>query len=184
MRPSSWLRTWTSRRRRAAAGINSRSSPPSPRGGGRRGPPVAVSPPVMSTPPAVVALESVWKRYGAKTIIHDLSFTVGKGEIVGFLGPNGAGKTTTMRMIAGFTTATSGRVTVAGYDMATRNAEAARHIGYLAAPPPLYDTLDVSAYLRFVARAKGVPRSAVPAELERVGAACRLEAGFRPETFN
>ncbi len=137
----------------------------------------------MSTPPAVVALESVWKRYGAKTIIHDLSFTVGKGEIVGFLGPNGAGKTTTMRMIAGFTTATSGRVTVAGYDMATQNAEAARHIGYLPERPPLYDTLDVSAYLRFVARAKGVPRSAVPAELERVGAACRLEAVFRHEIY-
>src|SRR5260370_14489420 len=183
MRPSSWLRTWTSRRRRAAAGINSRSSPPSPRGGGRSGPPLAVSPPVMSTAPAVVALESVWKRYGAKTIIHDLSFAGGKGEIVGFLGPNGAGKTTAMRRIAGFPTATSGRVTVAGYDMPTQNAEAARHIGYLPERPPLYDTLDVSAYLRFVARAKGVPRSAVPAELARVGAACRLEAVFRHEIY-
>jgi ABC-2 type transport system ATP-binding protein len=137
----------------------------------------------MSAAPAVVALESVSKRYGAKTIIHDLSFTVGKGEIVGFLGPNGAGKTTTMRMIAGFTTATAGRVTVAGYDMSTQNAEAARHIGYLPERPPLYDTLDVSAYLRFVARAKGVPRSAVPAELARVGAACRLEAVFRHEIY-
>src|SRR5216684_762829 len=152
MRTSSWLTTRTSTPRRAAAGISSRSSPPSHRGGGRRGPPLAVSPPVMSTPPAVVALESVWKRYGAKTIIHDLSFTVGKGEIVGFLGPNGAGKTTTMRMIAGFTTATSGRVTVAGHDMATDNVSAARLVGYLPERPPLYDVLDVSAYLRFVAR--------------------------------
>ena len=74
----------------------------------------------------MIALESVSKRYGSKTIIHDLSFTVGKGEIVGFLGPNGAGKTTTMRMIAGYTTATSGRVTVAGFDMATQNEQAAR----------------------------------------------------------
>jgi ABC-2 type transport system ATP-binding protein len=145
--------------------------------------PLAVPPPVMSTAPAVVALESVSKRYGAKAIIHDLSFTVGKGEIVGFLGPNGAGKTTTMRMIAGFTTATSGRVTVAGYDMSTQNTEAARHIGYLPERPPLYDTLDVAAYLRFVARVKGVPRSAVPAELERVTAACRLEAVFRREIY-
>src|SRR6266446_4700523 len=108
----------------------------------------------MSAAPAVVALESVSKRYGAKTIIHDLSFTVGKGEIVGFLGPNGAGKTTTMRMIAGFTTATSGRVTVAGYDMATENERAARCIGYVPEYPPLYDVLDVSAYLRFVAKVK------------------------------
>ena len=137
----------------------------------------------MSPAAAVVALESVSKRYGTKTIIQDLSFTVGKGEIVGFLGPNGAGKTTTMRMIAGFTTATSGRVTVAGYDMSTQNAEAARRIGYLPERPPLYDALDVSAYLRFVARVKGVRRSAIPAELERVMSACHLEAVVRHEIF-
>lgn len=131
----------------------------------------------------MIALETVSKRYGSKTVIHDLSFTVEKGEIVGFLGPNGAGKTTTMRMIAGFTTATSGRVTVAGYDMATQNVEAARQIGYLPERPPLYDTLDVSAYLRFVAKVKGVPRSDMPAELERVTAACRLEAVFRREIY-
>jgi ABC-2 type transport system ATP-binding protein len=131
----------------------------------------------------VIALESVSKRYGSRTVVHDLCFTVGKGEIVGFLGPNGAGKTTTMRMIAGFTTATSGRVTVAGHDMATQNVEAARQIGYLPERPPLYDTLDVEAYLRFVARVKGVPRAAVRAELERVTAACRLEAVFRKEIY-
>ena len=79
----------------------------------------------------MIQLEAVSKRYGSRTIIHDLSFTVEKGEIVGFLGPNGAGKTTTMRMIAGFTAATSGRVTVAGFDMATQNVEAARVLGYL-----------------------------------------------------
>jgi ABC-2 type transport system ATP-binding protein len=131
----------------------------------------------------MIALESVSKRYGSKTIIHDLSFAVKKGEIVGFLGPNGAGKTTTLRMISGFTTASSGRVSVAGYDMATRNVEAARQIGYMPEHPPLYDTLDVSAYLRFVAKAKGVPRSAIAGELERVTAACRLEAVFRREIF-
>ena len=85
-------------------------------------------PGVSSSSPAI-SLESVSKRYGPKTIIHNLSFKVGEGEIVGFLGPNGAGKTTTMRMIAGYTAATSGRVSVAGYDMATANAEAARQIG-------------------------------------------------------
>jgi len=137
----------------------------------------------MNTSPAVIVLESVSKRYGSATIIHDLSFTVEPGEIVGFLGPNGAGKTTTMRMIAGFTAATSGRVTVAGYDMATQNVEAARRIGYLPERPPLYDALDVAAYLRFVARAKGVARSAIPAQIERVTAACHLEAVFRHEIY-
>jgi ABC-2 type transport system ATP-binding protein len=105
------------------------------------------------------------------------------GEIVGFLGPNGAGKTTTMRMIAGYTAATSGRVMVAGRDMATDNQDAARLIGYLPERPPLYDALDVSAYLRFVARVKGVPRVAVRREIERVVAACHLEAVIDDEIF-
>ena len=131
----------------------------------------------------MISLDSVSKRYGTKTIIHDLSFAVAKDEIVGFLGPNGAGKTTTLRMIAGYTAATRGTVTVAGHDMATANLDAARHIGYLPEQPPLYDTLDVSGYLRFVARVKGVPRARVAGELDRVAEACRLEAVFRREIF-
>jgi len=137
----------------------------------------------MSAPPAAIALESVSKRYGSRTVVHDLSFTVAAGEIVGFLGPNGAGKTTTMRMIAGFTAPTSGRVTVAGHDMAVENVEAARRIGYMPERPPLYDTLDVAAYLRFVARVKGVRGTAVAAELDRVTHACRLEAVLRSEIY-
>ena len=131
----------------------------------------------------MIALESVSKRYGSKAIIHDISFSVGKGEIVGFLGPNGAGKTTTMRMIAGFTTPTSGKVTVAGYDMATQNEQAARRLGYLPEQPPLYDVLDVSTYLRFVARVKGVKRASMQSELDRVIQACRLEAVTTREIY-
>jgi ABC-2 type transport system ATP-binding protein len=131
----------------------------------------------------MIELQSVSKRYGSRTIIHAVSFDVAKGEIVGFLGPNGAGKTTTMRMIAGYTTPTSGRVMVAGHDMATDNEAAARKIGYLPEHPPLYDVLDVSTYLRFVAKVKGVPRQRIPQELERVTAACRLEAVVRREIF-
>jgi ABC-2 type transport system ATP-binding protein len=133
--------------------------------------------------PPLIALESVCKRYGPRTVVDGVSFAVERGEIVGFLGPNGAGKTTTLRMIAGVTTADSGTVTVAGCDMATRNGEAARRIGYAPEHPPLYDVLDVAAYLRFVARAKGVPRAAVPGELERVTRACHLEEVFRREVF-
>ena len=137
----------------------------------------------MTSVSSSIVLDSVSKRYGSRQILHDLSFTVNRGEIVGFLGPNGAGKTTTMRIIAGFTAATSGRVTVGGYDMATRNVEAARVIGYVPERPPLYDTLDVSSYLRFVARVKGVARAAMPTELERVSVACRLEAVFHREIY-
>jgi ABC-2 type transport system ATP-binding protein len=137
----------------------------------------------LNSPSPAVVLESVSKRYGSTTVVHDLSFTVDSGEILGFLGPNGAGKTTTMRMIAGFMAATSGRVLVAGHDMATENVSAARHIGYLPERPPLYETLDVAGYLRFVATVKGVSRAAMWAELERVTAACHLEAVFRREIY-
>lgn len=136
----------------------------------------------MSSAP-VISLESVSKRYGSATVVHELSFTVARGEIVGFLGPNGAGKTTTIRMIAGLIAATSGRVTVAGFDMASKNVEGSRRIGYLPERPPLYDALDVSTYLRFVARVKGVRRAAMAAEVERVCAACRLETVTRREIY-
>jgi len=134
-------------------------------------------------PDPMIALRSVSKRYGSKTVVHDVSFDVEQGEIVGFLGPNGAGKTTTMRMIAGYTTPTTGRVTVAGFDMVTQNQAAARKIGYLPEHPPLYDVLDVSTFLRFVAKVKGVSPREVPRALERVIAACHLEAVHRSEIF-
>jgi ABC-2 type transport system ATP-binding protein len=137
----------------------------------------------MASHPPLIVLESVSKRYGSTPVVHDVSFTVARGEILGFLGPNGAGKTTTMRMIAGFIAPTSGRVTVNGCDMATQNVAAARGIGYLPERPPLYDALDVDAYLRFVARVKGVRRAAMAAELERVTTACRLEAVVHREIF-
>ena len=131
----------------------------------------------------MIQLDSVCKRYGSCTIIHDLSLTVEPGEIVGFLGPNGAGKTTTIRMISGATTATSGSVRVAGFDMASENLEGARHIGYLPERPPLYDTLEVLTYLRFVARAKGLERARIRTELERVTEACRLNEVARREIY-
>ncbi|HKZ08776.1 MAG TPA: ABC transporter ATP-binding protein [Methylomirabilota bacterium] len=137
----------------------------------------------MTSPAPLIELESVSKRYGSRTVVHDLSFDVRKGEVVGFLGPNGAGKTTTMRMLAGFTAATAGRVRVAGHDMATDHTAAARRIGYLPERPPLYDTLEVAGYLRFVAKVKGVPRAAMPGELDRVAAACRIEPVFRREIY-
>jgi ABC-2 type transport system ATP-binding protein len=137
----------------------------------------------MNTSRAAISLASVSKHYGSKAVIHDVSFDVKKGEIVGFLGPNGAGKTTTMRMIAGFTTATSGRVTVLGYDMATEHQDAARQIGYLPEHPPLYDVLDVATYLGFVARVKSIHRRAVRGEVDRVITACGLEAVVHREIF-
>ena len=131
----------------------------------------------------MIELDKVSKRYGSKTIIHDISFHVKKGEIVGFLGPNGAGKTTTMRMISGFTSTTSGTVKVAGYDMATQNHMASQRLGYLPEHPPLYDVLDVKSYLRFVATAKGISKTQFPTHLEKVVDACKLASVVDKEIY-
>ena len=131
----------------------------------------------------MIELDRVSKRYGSKTIIHEISFHVKKGEIVGFLGPNGAGKTTTMRMISGFTSTTSGTVKVAGFDMATENHLASQRLGYLPEHPPLYDVLDVRSYLRFVATAKGISKTQFPSHLEKVVDACKLASVVDKEIY-
>ena len=117
---------------------------------------------------SAISLKRISKRYGPKEIIHNLSFDVEPGEIVGFLGPNGAGKTTTMKMIAGTSTATSGTVRVAGFDMATQPEEGTKRLGYLPEHPPLYDILKVSGFLNFIANAKGIPRRLRKIELDKV----------------
>lgn len=130
-----------------------------------------------------IELDGVSRQYGGRMVVEDVSFAVGRDEIVGFLGPNGAGKTTTLRMIVGYLAPTRGRVTVNGHDMARDHVRAARSIGYAPERPPLYDVLDVTGYLRFVARAKGIPRPETGAEVERVVGACRLEAVAGHDTY-
>lgn len=98
------------------------------------------------------------KRYGDLAAVDDVSFSIEKGEIVGFLGPNGAGKTTTMRMITGFLPPTDGTAIVAGHDIFEDPIAARTAIGYLPETPPLYPEMTVKSYLDFVARIKGVAR--------------------------
>src|SRR6266566_9569580 len=100
------------------------------------------------------------KSYGPVTAVHDVSFNVDKGQIVGFLGPNGAGKSTTMKILACFMAASGGTAKVAGFDVFTESLEVRRRIGYLPENSPLYADLPVAAYLNFVAEAKGMPRGA------------------------
>ncbi|UCF35866.1 MAG: ABC transporter ATP-binding protein [Acidobacteriota bacterium] len=104
----------------------------------------------------MIQVENLTKRYGSRTAIDGVSFEVEKGEILGFLGPNGAGKTTTMRILSGFFPATEGRAVVAGFDVSEQPLEAKRRTGYLPENPPVYTEMDVTSYLRFVARIKGV----------------------------
>jgi len=116
----------------------------------------------------MIEVTELTKRFRDLVAVDRLSFTVGKGEIVGFLGPNGAGKSTTMRILTGFLPATSGTAKVAGFDVFEEPLEVKRRIGYLPENPPVYPDLTVRSYLRFCAALKGVPRRSVKDELERV----------------
>jgi len=105
----------------------------------------------------VIEVQHLTKRYGRVTAVHDVSFRVERGEILGFLGPNGAGKTTTMRILTGYMPATEGKAIVAGFDVFDQPIEAKRRTGYLPETPPLYPDMSVFEYLDFVAKIKGVP---------------------------
>jgi ABC-2 type transport system ATP-binding protein len=106
----------------------------------------------------MIEVENLTKRYGSLTAVKDISFTVDKGEIVGFLGPNGAGKTTTMRVLTCFLSATEGSARVAGFDIFDEPLEVKKRIGYLPESPPLYRDMRVRTYLEFVANIKGVSK--------------------------
>src|SRR6185369_7529040 len=97
-----------------------------------------------------------------------MSFNVEKGEILGFLGPNGAGKTTTMRIITGYMPPTGGTVRVDGFDVGDNPLECRKRIGYLPENPPLYTEMTVRAYLRFVAKIKGVASNRLDEDVLRV----------------
>ncbi|MBN2369926.1 MAG: ATP-binding cassette domain-containing protein [Vicinamibacteria bacterium] len=106
----------------------------------------------------MIEVENLTKRYGRTTAVDGISFKVEKGEILGFLGPNGAGKTTTMRVLTCYLPPTNGTVRVAGYDVFDKPIEVKRRVGYIPETPPLYPDMEVTTYLDFVAKIKGVPR--------------------------
>lgn len=106
----------------------------------------------------MIQVENLVKKYGVHTAVDHLSFTVDKGQIYGFLGPNGAGKSTTMNIMTGYIAASSGTVTINGYDILKEPEKAKRCIGYLPEIPPLYTDMTVWEYLMFVAELKKVGR--------------------------
>ena len=123
----------------------------------------------------MIELQQVNKYFGAVQVLKDISFTVNKGEIVGFLGPNGAGKTTTMRILNGFMLATSGKAKVAGYEIDKEPLQVKRRIGYLPENVSLYNDMTVTEYLTFVARAKRLPRREVAGKISRVCLQCGID---------
>ena len=99
-----------------------------------------------------IEVTNLTKFYGQQAAVNDISFSIGKGEIVGFLGPNGAGKSTTMKMITGFIPATQGTIKVCGKEVSLDSIETRKHIGYLPENNPLYLDMYVKEYLEFVAK--------------------------------
>ena len=107
----------------------------------------------------MIQVENLTKVFGSISALRDISFTIKKGESVGFLGPNGSGKTTTLRILTCFLPPTSGSVTVDGYDVIQDSMEVRRRIGYFPEKVPLYPSMKVSTFLDFVAEVKGVGRT-------------------------
>ena len=122
----------------------------------------------------MIEVVRVTKAYGARTVVDDVTFSVTKGEILGFLGPNGAGKTTTMRILTGFVPPTSGTARVGGFDVQEDPLEVKRRIGYLPEHPPLYREMLVRSFLEFVATIRGVPRNQIGARVDRAIERCGL----------
>jgi ABC-2 type transport system ATP-binding protein len=122
----------------------------------------------------VIEANGLSKRYGEVLAVDDVSFSVGKGEVVGFLGPNGAGKTTTMRMLTGFLPPTEGTAVIAGHDIFADPLAARRSIGYLPETLPLYPEMSVTSYLQYVARIKDVARRERRAAVDRALERCAL----------
>ncbi len=107
----------------------------------------------------MIEVADLRKDYGSFRALDGVSFTLDRGEILGFLGPNGAGKTTTMKILTGFLYPTSGRATVAGHDVMENSVEVRRRIGYLPEHTPLYDDMTVSEYLHTCGRLRGMAGS-------------------------
>ncbi len=105
----------------------------------------------------MIEVKNLSKDYVNRCVLHNISFTVDKGEVLGFLGPNGAGKTTTMRLLTGFLMPTNGTIRIADYDIHKEPNKVKEHIGYLPENVPLYDELNVIEYLNFITKIRKVP---------------------------
>lgn len=116
----------------------------------------------------MIEVKDLTKEYRDLVAVDHATFSVGKGEIVGFLGLNGAGKSTTMKILTGFIPATKGLAKVAGFDVFEQPMEVKRRIGYLPEVVPLYPELTVREYLDFVAQLKGMKGAARKADIDRV----------------
>jgi ABC-2 type transport system ATP-binding protein len=130
----------------------------------------------------MVEVKRLVKNYGAKRAVDNISFSVKRGDILGFLGPNGAGKSTTMKMITGFITPTGGTAIVGGHDVRTAPVAVKRVIGYLPENAPAYGEMTVEEFLRFIAEVRGFRAAERAAKVGRAIMLTHL-AGVRHQTI-
>jgi ABC-2 type transport system ATP-binding protein len=123
----------------------------------------------------MIKVQNLAKIFGTKRAVDDISFSVERGEVLGFLGPNGAGKSTTMRMITGFIPPSAGKVTVGGFDMEEDPIPAKRMIGYLPENAPAYTDMTVHGFLGFTAEIRGLRGEAKKKAVDRAIEMCFLE---------
>lgn len=124
----------------------------------------------------MIEIDHLSKRFGTFTAVDDVSFSVAKGEVLGFLGPNGAGKSTTMKMITGYLPPSSGTVRVCGYDVARDPVTVKSHIGYLPEGAPSWPDMTAEGFLSFAARIRGLDGKDLDAALERAVDGTNLHA--------
>jgi len=115
----------------------------------------------------MIEVEDLHKYFGSKVAVDGVSFTVKKGEVLGFLGPNGAGKSTTMRMVTGYIPPTQGKVSIDGADIEDNEIAAKAKIGYLPEAAPLYSDMTVEGFLRFAGEMRGIPASELSAAIDK-----------------
>ncbi len=123
----------------------------------------------------MIEVSNLSKTYSGFRAVQGISFSVARGEIVGFLGPNGAGKSTTMKILSGYLPPTDGSVRVAGHDVVTDSIEVRKRIGYMPENVPLYTDMRVNEFLRFRAELKRVPRRKIKDRMEAVKQLCSLK---------
>jgi ABC-2 type transport system ATP-binding protein len=129
----------------------------------------------MSDVPPAIEVSHLVKSYAGVTAVNDISFSLARGEILGFLGPNGAGKSTTMRILTGYLPATSGHVAICGVPVASHPDMVKRHIGYMPENNPLPEDMRVSEYLYFRGRLKEISRSKLGPRIDEVLELCDLK---------
>ena len=129
----------------------------------------------MSDPSLAIEVENLVKTYAGVSAVNQVSFSVRKGEILGFLGPNGAGKSTTMRILTGFLPATSGVVRLCGIPVATQAEQVKKLIGYMPENNPLPEDMRVSEYLYYRGRLKEIPRRKLKTRIDEVLDLCDLK---------